>query len=296
MSGQQWINYHHLYYFKTIAEENSVSKAAQKLRLGQPTLSAQLKQFESQLGVTLFERQHKKLVLTEHGKKALQYAQSIFKMGSEMVEVLQDKILPHRTHLQVGALDSIPKQIILNLVQHAQKQEECLLSLVEGRFEELIRELAAFRLDLVLTNSSPLHRETPQLQYRQISRKTVSIYGAPRFKKLQKEFPYSLQGQPFLFSTYDSKNRADLEHWLSAHHISVDIVAETQDIGLKKLMAEQGLGLMATSDGSVERQLQAGHLVHIGPAAGVYEELYLVTAKRKLAHPLAQHLMKTWRL
>ncbi len=59
-----WINYHHLFYFKTIAEEGSVSKAAGKLRIGQPTLSAQLKQFEDAIGVQLFERQHKKLLLT----------------------------------------------------------------------------------------------------------------------------------------------------------------------------------------------------------------------------------------
>jgi LysR family transcriptional activator of nhaA len=53
---ENWINYHHLFYFKTIAEEGTVSKAAEKLRLGQPTLSAQLKQFEENLGVQLFER------------------------------------------------------------------------------------------------------------------------------------------------------------------------------------------------------------------------------------------------
>ena len=50
----QWINYHHLFYFKAIAEEGTVSKAAEKLRLGQPTLSAQLKQLEDNLGVQLF--------------------------------------------------------------------------------------------------------------------------------------------------------------------------------------------------------------------------------------------------
>lgn len=66
-----WMNYHHLYYFKVIAEEGSVSKAAQKLHIGQPTLSAQLKQFEESLQITLFERQHKKLILTEQGKVAL---------------------------------------------------------------------------------------------------------------------------------------------------------------------------------------------------------------------------------
>jgi LysR family transcriptional activator of nhaA len=110
-----WMNYHHLYYFKVIAEEGSVSKAAQKLHIGQPTLSAQLKQFEESLQITLFERQHKKLILTEQGKVALEYAQSIFKMGNEMVEVLNDRLISTRTHLQIGALDSIPKQIILNL-------------------------------------------------------------------------------------------------------------------------------------------------------------------------------------
>ena len=87
-----WINYHHLYYFMTIAEMNSISRAAEKLLIGQPTLSAQLKQFEEQLGVLLFERQHKKLILTEHGKLALEYARNIFKMGGEMYEALHDRI------------------------------------------------------------------------------------------------------------------------------------------------------------------------------------------------------------
>ena len=58
-----WIHDHHLFYIKTIAEEGTVSKAAEKLCLGQPTLSPHLKQFEDTLGVQLFERHHKKLVL-----------------------------------------------------------------------------------------------------------------------------------------------------------------------------------------------------------------------------------------
>ncbi len=58
-----WINYQHLLYFKTIATEGSIVKAADKLRLGQPTLSAQLKQFEETIGVKRFDRRHKKLML-----------------------------------------------------------------------------------------------------------------------------------------------------------------------------------------------------------------------------------------
>ena len=151
-----WINYHHLFYFKTIAEEGSVSKAALKLRLGQPTLSAQLKQFEDNLGVQLFERQHKKLILTEQGKVAFDYSKGIFRMGSEMYEVLHDRFKPLKPALHIGALDSISKQIILQLVKHAFRISPCQISLSEGHSDELLRELVAHRMDLMVTNFLPV--------------------------------------------------------------------------------------------------------------------------------------------
>src|SRR5688572_24031184 len=128
-----WINYHHLFYFKAIAEAGSVSKAAEKLRIGQPTLSAQLKLFEDTMGIQLFERQHKKLILTEQGRVALDYARNIFKMGSEMVEVLHDRLRPLKTSLHIAALDSIPKQIILELVRQAVEVGNCQITLSEGK-------------------------------------------------------------------------------------------------------------------------------------------------------------------
>ncbi|RYZ97910.1 MAG: LysR family transcriptional regulator, partial [Proteobacteria bacterium] len=67
-----WLNYHHLYYFRTIANEGSIARAAEKLRLGQSTLSAQLKTLEESLGIALFDRKHKKLILTEQGRMALE--------------------------------------------------------------------------------------------------------------------------------------------------------------------------------------------------------------------------------
>lgn len=51
----QWLNYHHLYYFYTIANEGGITEATKKLRLAQSTLSAQLKQLEEAVGYILFE-------------------------------------------------------------------------------------------------------------------------------------------------------------------------------------------------------------------------------------------------
>lgn len=289
-----WINYHHLLYFKTIAEEGSVSRAAEKLRLGQPTLSAQLKQFEDNLGVQLFMRQHKKLILTEQGKVALDYARNIFKMGNEMYEVLQDKVVPSRTSLHIGALDSISKQLLLQITKAAYKISPCNVTVIEGRADEMLRELSAHRIDLFITNFLPTSGEIKGYYHRSVIKKPVSIYGATKFKPLRKNFPQSLENQKFILPTYDSRLRYDLEHWFKTKGLVVDIVAETQDIALKKMMAIEGLGLVPAASHTVMRQIISGDLVEIGSLDNVNEELFLVTAERRIANPVALEIMKTF--
>lgn len=289
-----WINYHHLFYFKTIAEEGTVSKAAEKLRLGQPTLSAQLKQFEETLGVQLFERHHKKLVLTEQGKVALDYSKNIFRMGSEMYEVLHDRLKSLRPSLHLGALDSVPKQIVLQLVKHAFRISPCQISLSEGKSDELLRELIAHRMDLMVTNFLPTGIDAKGLYPKSITKKNVAFYGAPKYKALRKGFPKSISGVPMIFPTYDSRLRQDLDHWAKLNKIELNIITESQDISVKKLMAVSELGLIPTATHTVTGQILRGELVEIGQLQGVYEELFLVTAQRKIENSIASKLRDTF--
>lgn len=289
-----WINYHHLYYFKSIAEEGTVLKAAGKLRVGQPTLSAQLKQFEEALGVRLFDRQHKRLVLTEHGRVALDYAKNIFRMGSEMYEVLHDHIRPARPALHLGALDSVPKQIVLQLVRAAFRVSPCQITLSEGKQEELLRELVSHQMDLLVTNFLPSGTDAKGLQPRSITKKGVAFYGAPKFKELRRGFPASISGKPMIFPTYHSKLRLDLDHWSRLNRIELDIVIESQDIATKKLMAIHGMGLIPTAAHTVTGQVLRGELIEIGKLQGVSEELLLVSANRRIPNPIAVKLQETF--
>jgi LysR family transcriptional activator of nhaA len=291
-----WINYHHLLYFKVIAEEGSVSKAALKLRLGQPTLSAQLKQFEEALGVSLFERQHKKLILTEHGKVALDYARNIFKLGSEMYEVLHDRLAPLKPSIHIGALDSIAKQLVLQLVKSAYEISPCLVTLSEGKCDELVRELSSHKMDLLLTNFLPTATDSKALFHRIIAKKNVSVFSSSKFKGLMKHFPHSLSGQPFIVPTYDSKLRYDLAHWSQSKKIELNIIAESQDIAVNKLMAINGMGLIPAPAYAVQRQVLKGELIELGQLQGVYEELFLVTANRKIENAIAAKLMKNFEI
>lgn len=289
----QWLNYHHLYYFRTIALEGGIAKAAEKLRLGQPTLSTQLKQLENAIGKPLFERRNRKLILTEAGKAALEYANEIFRLGEEMLEVLQDRTVTNQTHLQIGALDSVPKSVILALVMEAYRTESCTVSILEGKGDELFRELHAHRIDLVISNYPPPVLEGKPFFSKSVAKLPVSVYGAPRFKNLRRNFPRSLNGSLFVLPTAHSRLRHDLNRYFKLQDIQIVPVAETQDTSLQRLLAANGLGLAPFSEvaGLKEEKLE-----RIGRLEGVHEEVWLISAQRKLENPVAASIMKSFTL
>jgi LysR family transcriptional activator of nhaA len=194
----------------------------------------------------------------------------------------------------VGALDSIPKLIVLQLVKKALKIMPCQITLVEGRSDELLRELSSHRIDLLVTNFLPLATAIKGIKHRTITKKNIAFYAAPKFKQLRKNFPQSLHGQPLILPTYDSKLRYDLDQWEKANELVFDVLIESQDISVKKLMAVEGLGLMPTATHTVTQQVLAGELIEIGQIKNVFEELVLVSAERKIENPLASQLMKTF--
>jgi len=291
-----WLNYHHLFYFRTIAAEGGIARAAEKLRLGQPTLSTQLKQLEESLGRPLFERRNRRLVLTEAGQLALQYANEIFRLGEEMTEAIQDRLAPSKLHVQIGALDSVPKHLILQLTTYAYSLGDCVVSILEGKSDELFRELLNHRLDIVLANFPPSLGEENRVYSRSVAKVPVFICGSSKFRHLAKKFPSSLQGQPFVLPTLHSKLRHDLDHYFRVHDISIEGIAETQDTALQKLLGEAGIGLIPLQQPAADPLIAEKKLVRIGTLEGVQEEIWLISASRKIENPIAAKIMKGFSL
>lgn len=291
-----WINYHHLNYFRVIALEGSISKAAIKLKLGQPTLSAQLKQFEETIGIQLFERKHKKLILTESGILALEYANEIFKMGGELLEVLHDRFVPSRPHVQFGALDSVPKHVVLAVAQAALKAGRCTVSLLEGNGDDLIKELLIHKIDLVIANHIPNLKEDVKIYSRSIAKAPIYIYGSKKYQHCKKNFPKSLQDAPFILPTGHSKLRRDLENFFKSQLIAFDIVAETQDTALQKLMGIEGMGLIPLTQNAARNHIEKNMLFEIGKIPDVYEEIFLLSSSRKIENPISSLIMKNFKL
>src|SRR3989304_9486656 len=114
-----WLNYHHLLYFWTVVREGGVSKAAEKLRLSQPTISAQVKMLEDALGERLFQRKGRTLVLTDVCRVVDRYADEIFTVGHELLETLKGQPSSRAPQLTVGVAKAVPKVVGYRLVRPA---------------------------------------------------------------------------------------------------------------------------------------------------------------------------------
>lgn len=289
----KWLNYHHLIYFREIANEGSISKASEKLLIGQPALSAQLKQLEDQLEIELFERKNRKLILTDAGKVVLKYANEIGQLGQELLQVVADKSYSNKTPFRLGALDSVPKQIVWEIAQRARGYGDCFVSIVEGDQEELTAELLARNIDCFISNYSGDISKDKNMNSKSFVKAPVSIYGAKQYLSCKTNFPKSIDGQPMILPTHHSKLRHDLDYFFDSKKIKIISELETQDTALMKIFAAQGAGLAALPDIAARDLLQNNTLYKIGTLPNIKEEYWIISSKRTIDNPIASKLMKS---
>ena len=289
-----WLNYHHLYYFWITAKEGSISSASVKLRVGQPTISTQIRNLEESLSQTLFLRKGRGLHLTEAGKVVLDYANQIFSLGNELMEVIKDETFSKRAHVQIGVLDSMPKSLVKSLVHYAQKIAPCVISVIEGEGDYLFRELQAHRIDLVISNFPPSVGDSKQYFSRLLAKIPITVFSTKKFQSLKRKFPKSLQDQPFIMPSLHSKLRHDLNHFFQINDISIDVVIETQDTSIQKLLGNEGMGLVPLPDFAGKELIKEGKLIKIGNLKGITEDFWLVSSPRKFSNPIAEILIKNF--
>ncbi len=291
-----WLNYHHLYYFWITAKEGSITGASKKLGIGQPTISTQIKNLEESLNQSVLKREGKRLHLTEAGRVVLDYANQIFTLGNELMEVIKDGNLFRRPHIQFGALDSVPKSFIQLLIHSAQKICPCTIAVLEGEGDYLFRELVAHRIDLVISNFPPTIGDSKEYFSRFLAKYPISIFATKNFKFLKRKFPKSLHEQPFIMPSLHSKLRHDLNHFFQINNIFVDVVIETQDTSIQKMLAIEGMGLVALPEFAGKELVSEGKLIKIGTLRGVMEDFWLVSSPRNIPNPIAVALMKNFEL
>ena len=283
----EWLNYHHLLYFWTVARHGSVSAASDELRLAQPTVSGQLRMLEDALGEKLFHRVGRRMVLTDMGRTVFRYADEIFTLGRELIDVVKGRPTGRPVRLVVGVADAVSKLIAYRLLQPAlQLPEAVRIVCREDRPDRLLAELSVHGLDLVLSDA-PVG---PAIKVRAFNHLLgecgVGFFAAPGLaKRLAGRFPGSLHGAPMLLPTETTALRRALDQWFDAQGIRPQVVSEFEDSALLKVFGQQGLGVFpAPSAIDAEVRRQYGVRL-VGTTTAVRERFYAISVERRLKNP-----------
>lgn len=282
-----WLNYHHLLYFHMVAKEGSVTAAALKLHLSQPTLSGQVRQLEESLGEKLFERRGRNLVLSEAGQVVYRYADEIFSLGRELTEAVKGRHNQRSPRFVVGVADVLPKLVVYRLLEPAMHMEGGIrLSVREESMERLLAALSAHELDLVLSDSPLPPTAGVKAWSHLLTESTVSFFAVPALAaKLRPGFPASLDRQPMLMPGETAALRRPLERWLENANLRPEVSAEIEDSALLKSFGGAGAGVFAAPT-VLEAELCRQYQVEVvGRVEELKERYYAISVERRIRHP-----------
>ncbi|MFU2488235.1 transcriptional activator NhaR [Thauera sp. WH-1] len=280
------LNYKQLHHFWTAARAGGIVRGAERSGLAPQTLSGQIAALETELGVSLFKRQGRNLALTESGRMVLDYAEEIFRLGSELEDALRSRAAGRAVPFRVGIADVVPKAIAwLLLAPSMDLPEPMRIVCREGKFDALLGELAIHKLDVVLADS-PLPGNMDVRGYSHaLGESTIGLYATPALAtSLQGDFPACLDRAPLLLPGAEASVRAPLLRWVEAARIRPRIVGEFDDSALMRAFAEAGAGIFPSASLVGEQLCKQAGMVHLGNADGVTETYYAISVERRLTH------------
>jgi LysR family transcriptional activator of nhaA len=282
------MNFKHLYYFWVTAKAGGIMRAGEQLHTTPQTLSGQIKLLEDWLGRKLFRKSGRQLELTEHGRLALGYADQIFNLGQDLETALrQARGVQRRLDFRVGVADSVSKSVAYRLLEPAFSINQPVKLLAsEGKFDDLLAQLALHRLDLVIADEPMPKRVSVKAFSHPLGRSAMSFFAAASLvPRIQGLFPACLDGVPMLVPGATASVRQQLEGWFAKHQITPVVVGEFDDAALMKAFGREGQGVFLAPSVLEEETCAQFGVLAIGRTAELVEEFYAVSIERRITHP-----------
>ncbi len=285
------MNFKHLHYFWVAAKAGGVVRAGEQLHTTPQTLSGQIKLLEERLGRSLFRKSGRRLELTDDGRVALRYADEIFALGAELEGALRGKreaghgreVLEFR----VGIEDAVAKSVAYRLLEPAlELAEPVRLICTEGRFPDLMAQLALHRMDLVIADEPLTNRLGVKAFNHALGSSAMAFFAAPVLKaRLRGAFPGCLNDAPMLIPGATSSVRPQFEAWLTRHALYPRVVGEFDDGALMQAFGREGRGVFV-SPAVVEQRVCAQYEVEVvGRSDEIVEDFYAISTERRIKHP-----------
>jgi LysR family transcriptional activator of nhaA len=284
------LNYQHLRYFWAVAREGNLTRAAAKLRITQSAVSVQLKKLEEAIGHKLFDRRGRGLELTAEGQLALDYAESIFALGTELLEALTASAKARQKKLRVGVLATLSRNFQIALLGRLLNRDDVMLTVRSGSLLELVERLERHDLDLVLSNLAPLRHERSSWVAHAIGTQPVSLIGHPR-RRRSRDLARLLSREPLVLPPPESGVRIGFDAIVERLNVRPRVVAEVDDMAMLRLVAREQRGVAVIPPIVVHDELANGTLVELARLPGVLETFFAISTARRTPNPLLRELL-----
>lgn len=285
----EWLNYHHLRYFWKVAKEGSLARAAESLGISQPSISQQIGELEQSLGEKLFKREGRRNKLTDAGQIVYGYADEIFALGRELLNTVKQRPGTKTLRLCVGIADSFPKLVTNEILRPVFALPQPVhVTCREGKLDDLLAQLAAHRLDIVLSDEPASSSASFKTFSHSLGETGTTICAENKLaRKLRRAFPKSLHDSPALLPAENTVLRRALELWFRELSVQPRVVAECDDLALMKVLAIEGRGFIAVPTVAMDEAVRCYGFHAVGEAKNCRMQFYAITTERRIHHPAA---------
>lgn len=283
------LNYNHLYYFWMVNKKGSVTKAAETLCLTPQTITGQIRAFEERLNGAVFKRSGRKLEPTELGELIFRYADKMFALSYEMLDVLNYR-KDDRLLFEVGVADALSKALAGKVLMSVMAPESNThIACYEATHEDLMARLREHKLDVILSDCAGDSLKYTEILSKKLGESEVAFF---HLGPLQQSFPACLAEAPLLIPSKKSSLGQQLYRWFAELDLTVSIAGEFDDAAMMREFGFAGRGIIVApsvyADGILARGM---HL--LGTTRDVLEEYHLIFAERMIQHPAVKLLLSS---
>lgn len=279
------LNYHHLRYFWIVAHEGNLTRAAKKYNVAQSALSMQISALETFLGQPLFERTGRRLVLTEAGHVALDFADSIFTKGEELLGTLGTLESPRQHVLRVGVLATLSRNFQIGFVAPALAAEKVEVTIQSGTLSALLDNLENYKIDIILSTVVPIRDESTRWVAHEIDNQPVSLIGHAQPPRAHLPLETLLREETLVVPGPQSSIRTGFDALVNRLGIQPQIVAQVDDMAMLRLVAREHTGLTVVPPIVVKDELDT-ELIEVAKLPGLAETFFAITLERRFPNPL----------
>ncbi|MCA1921260.1 transcriptional activator NhaR [Buttiauxella noackiae] len=282
------INYNHLYYFWHVCKEGSVVGAAEALYLTPQTITGQIKALEERLQGKLFRRQGRGLVPSELGQLVFRYADRMFTLSQEMLDIVNYR-KESSLLFDVGIADALSKRLVSGVLDAAVVEDEQIhLRCFESTHEMLLEQLSQHKLDMIISDCPIDSTQQEGLFSVKIGECGISFWSQNPLPDLP--FPACLETRRLLIPGRRSMLGRKILNWINTQGLKVEILGEFDDAALMKAFGAAHNAIFVAPTLYGQDIYNDENIVEIGRIENVMEEYHAIFAERMIQHPAVQRV------